>query len=289
MNAESRHTLAGNAALTALYLDKAYVPLPNSTLNEKLSIATNQTITNNDRHALKAYVVGNRGHHFITGPDAIPISVLYEYDPGDACIYGLIPLVIRPIAEDLDVAQRANYCLRRIETISGVTYVAYYGRRVNTEAMVINHQMIDLRDSGAGTIPYQYRLQNLQPEHVPFLRPEDRVQRINSKVLRASSVMSLSMTTWESNEFRNACRIKYGSEDYAVISEIGQVMGVDRTVTGQGPGGASNVTYNEIIGAVVSSMTSVYYYMGQQNSRFLYTSDVGISEPMIRLKDEQDD
>ena len=58
------------------------------------------------------------------------------------------------------------------------------------------------------------------------------------------------------------------------------VGGVDRTVSGPGPG-TSSINYLEAIAAQITTFISTYYQLNMQNNGFTFTADVGITEPLF--------
>jgi hypothetical protein len=81
----------------------------------------------------------------------------------------------------------------------------------------------------------------------------------------------------EVEEILNASTILYGSEDYALISELGLVSGVDRSVNG------NNGLYTEVIAAQTFTHINTLLPMKSQRGGFTTTLDVGATEPMFHL------
>ena len=81
-------------------------------------------------------------------------------------------------------------------------------------------------------------------------------------------------------EVLNAATILYGSEAYALISEIAMCTGVDRSVTGT-DGAGGTFSYDEAVNVQVCHHVSTLQPMRAQRDGFRLTFDVGATEPMF--------
>src|SRR5690606_40204871 len=88
----TRH-IYGAALQTCLKLGLPLTILPNTTLNEKLSIEADKTPSIADTVSMRYLVMGNRGHKTVIADDGSEEVVPIPHQATDASLYGLIPLV----------------------------------------------------------------------------------------------------------------------------------------------------------------------------------------------------
>jgi len=109
---------------------QVYTPMAYSTLNELFSVQPDATYPNGT-YPQNHYVAAGRGAHLwrqtTDNKTAIGTAV---HSPTDAALYEHIPFIIRPVSNDLTVAERTGYGMRTLITVSGVDYFAYYLKRI---------------------------------------------------------------------------------------------------------------------------------------------------------------
>ena len=76
--------------------------------------------------------------------------------------------------------------------------------------------------------------------------------------------------------------VMYNSEDYAFISEIGLVSGINRTVTVPN-GSGSSFHFNEVIAAQTCHHISALQPVKSQRGGFDIDLEVGAIEPLFKL------
>lgn len=278
-------TVYGSAMQSAQFLGLPYIVQPSSTLNEKFGIQANAIPGGDERHAARFFVIGNRGHRNVTGADGIGYTDPVNHAATDASVFGPVPFVLREVANDLPVERRNQYALRKIEQHNGQTYVAYYAKELNLTGATINLQRTVIEDGNRITTPFVPSNQNLNPQPLSTTEGEGNVITASGEYVSASTVVTINFTELDAEEYRNVARILYGDEKYAVISEIAFVGAVSRIVTGEGMGN-NTIDYREIIAAQIVSFVSTYYHLVLQNNGFSFTADVGVSEPLFAIQEE---
>lgn len=273
-------TVFGAAMQTAQYLGKPYLVQDNSTLNEKFGVQANAAPGESERHAVQYFTIGNGGHRAITGADGIAYTTPNNHAATDAACFSHIPFVLREVSNDLSVEQRAQYALRRLETHGGVQYVAYYAKRLVLDNVNVNLQKTQIDGNNQTTTPFVPTAANLSPTPIGDDTTDDNVIVASGEYVSGSAVVTINFNQADVDELREVARILYGDEKYAVISEVALVGGVDRTVTGPGPG-TSNINYLEAIATQITTFISTYYQLNMQNNGFTFTADVGITEPLF--------
>lgn len=267
---------------TCHYLGVAPQYFRNTTLNEALDIQKNNIPSNTDRSTLSYYVWGNKGHEFTKGADGVPRTLIVPHRATDGNLYGILPLVLRETNNDLTVAQRDKYILRKEVTFGGRNYYAYYGRRIDKTNTVVTMNYVTVNpDTGKETITtFTPTTANLKPQ--PPILSQEGSYITSGDYVTVKARVNLNMTNEEVNEMRNVARIVYGHDSYAVMSEIGMCTGVDRVVN---VSGYNNATFNfrEGIAVQVASFVNVMYDLRFANDGLDINVDVGANEPLFRL------
>ncbi len=277
-------TVYGAAINSALQLGIPFIPPENSTLNQKFSINPTLNPGPSERYRMNYITIGNGGHQAVTGADGIPYTTPNNHAATDASLYRHIPFVLRELSDDLTVGQRANYALRRIETHDGVQYAAYYAKRLDLESAEINLQKTNVVDGIQSTQPFVPTSANLNPVPMSASEQESNVILSSGDFVTASSPITIEFDAVSANELRNVAMVLYGSENLAVISEIGFVAGVERDVTGVAVGGTT-INYRDIIAAMITTHVTVFYQLNLQNYGFTLSADVGVTEPLFAIAD----
>ena len=267
-------TVYGAAAQTAANRNLTYIPPDHSTLNEKFSIQELAVLEAGEGHSITHFVIGNNGHRAAVGADGFAYTSANNHQPTDAACYGHLPFIIRPITDDLTIAERANYALRRQETHGGVDYFVYYAKKLDVSGatVILNKTNIDAGIST--TVPFEPTTDNLNPTP---LEPTAGTNIIESsgEFVSASSAVTILFDANDATELRNAALIIHGSEEYALISEIGFLTSVEHVVT------EGAVTYTELVQASIAIFVSCYYQMVMQTNGFEFIADAGITEPLL--------
>ena len=81
----------------------------------------------------------------------------------------------------------------------------------------------------------------------------------------------------------NVTNVIYGDPDYAMVSEIALVSGVDKVVSVTNTG-IGTFNFKEVIAAQVCSFVAALYSASMNNEGFEIVLDVGATEPLFKLK-----
>lgn len=261
-----------------LGLPPAYAP--NSTLNEKFGILPATLPTQTERPKLGYYCIGNKGHQNVVGAESIPKPEPVQHRATDAALYGHIPFVLRPIADDLTSVERARYALRREEVHNGETYVAYYLRRLDLSNVTPIMQSKTVNDGVENTTPFVPNSSNLNP--TPPDINNTGVNVTSGEYVSASALLALSLTEEDANELINVAKVLYNDEYYAIISEIGLCTGVDKVVQVSGSQGGT-FNFNEAIGVQIASHIPAMIPLKFSNTGTSISLAVGATEPLFAL------
>lgn len=215
---------------------KAYVPRPNTTLNERFNISV-PTPTLGLYPRLKYVCLGRGGHANVSGADGFPMTHLHQHEPVNAAAFIPMPWVLRLQTNDLPPERQVNYALRRAEVHGTQNYWAYYAKRYDFESPAVNLNRIITVGGVEQPVPYVPNSSNLNP--VPPAIPADSsIPALpTGDAIDISSVTTIRMTQTDLNELLEVARIVHNDERYAVISEVLLCTGIDVPTTVPTAGG----------------------------------------------------
>nr|DAT15837.1 MAG TPA: hypothetical protein [Caudoviricetes sp.] len=249
-----------------------------TTLNECFSIndtahADLSTVPN-----IGYYCIGQGGHRFTLGKSGIHVPTPVSHEATDTGLFSPVPFVLRELNNDLSPAQRKAYGLRRKETYNNVEYWAYYLKRLPSlnQAPEIIHD--NTKDGITTSKPFAYTDDDLHPR--PSDLPVTGVVVSSADIIRISSKVAIDFNELDAEEFLNVCRIKFGSEDEAVISELGIVSGVDKPMNVPTIGG-NTADMDEVIGAQVVTHVTTFVLINYLNRGFYHEFELGEGEPLL--------
>lgn len=267
------------AELTSAYLHGTpYDVREFSTLNEKLGILSGVNPTSR-LPEIKFFAVGIGGMG-MTGTASAARAIYYQHSPEDAALFEQVPFCLRTLDNDLLPAQRSNYALRKEISIGGVTYVAYYLRRINLSASKVVTRVRNIKNGVVTESDYVVTAANLSPQR--NVADSGLVNVTEGNFLVTSRRMSLSFTESDVQELMNVFNIMYaGDLDLARISEIAICSGIDHNVQVTSPTGNYNFTD--------AARVQVMAFLGEDRALRFNTSgwgrdvDVGGGIPMRRI------
>lgn len=270
---------AVGARLQAMqYFGLPYTHVDNTTLNEKFDIVASLRPDNGQVPVNRIFCIGNRGHRVATGADGYPYTDELQHEPTDGSVYGPLPFVLRRVSDDLDPGTRAKYCLRRLETHGGQNYFAYYGKRLDLTGASPEMFYNTVNNNVTTRVPYVPTSANLNPTP-PNIPPTGSVTT-SGDYISVSVLCDLALSQIDIEALIEVSTILYGDERHAVVSELALVAGVDKTVTGPGPG-SSTLNYLEAIEAQVTTLIADYHDLRYSNTGIDMKLNVGAVEPLL--------
>jgi|SRR6185312_1070952 len=276
-------TLYSAVLQTALYLNEPVPIKPNSTLNERFSIQAGVLPTIDNPPRARYYSLGNGGHTFTVGADMIPKPEPIQHRATDAAAFKPLPFVLRLPANDLDPATRANYALRRMEVWQGVTYVAYYLKRIDFTGVTVDMQYktTDPTTGVVTTTEFVPDSSNLNP--TPPVLSSDSVNLTDGTYVAADARIDLSLTPFDCTELLNVAQVIWGDPAYAIVSEILFCSGVDQMVSVSSGVGNGTFNFMEAIASQVMTFVSGFIPVNFMNNGVDILLDVGATEPLLNL------
>lgn len=274
-------TVYSAALQTALYTKRTVPIKTNSTLNERFSIQAGQLPTADNPPFAGYYSLGNGGHTFTVGADGIPKPEPIQHRSTDAAAFKPLPFVLRLPANDLSPTDRAKYGLRRQETWQGVTYIAYYMKRIDFTGVTVDMQYKTVSGGVTTTTEFVPDSSNLNP--TPPDLSSTGVNLTDGSYVSADARIDLSLSASDCQELLNVAQIMYNDPRAAIVSEILYCSGVDQSVDVSSGVGNGTFSFLEVIAAQVMTFVSAFVAVQFLNNGVDIILDVGATEPLLNL------
>jgi hypothetical protein len=276
MTTITTRTVYGSALQTTQFAGLAFNMLPNTTLNEKFSVQSGVTPPNNKIPTVGYLAIGNGGHTVQTGSGGLPLIKPIQHVATDGALYNHLPFVLRATNNDISPTERAKYGLRKTVTYGGVQYIAYYLKRLVLDSAVVDISLQTINNGVTTTTEFVPSSGNLSP--TPPVLDSQGSNSLTSQYGVVSATLPITFTADECTELINAATIVYGSPDYAIISEMALVSGVDKTVTITG--GAS---FLEVVAAQCAAFINAFHVIEYTATGLSGNYGLGTNEPLLIL------
>ncbi len=191
-----------------------------------------------------------------------------------------MPFLLRAPDDDLTVAERAAYGLRKIISINNENYVAYYLKRIpidNEPVKMLHHTVVD---GQVVTVPFTPDNSNLHPE--PTEPQAVGAITTNGTYLTTSALMNIHFDANDVRELTEVAKIMFGSVERALISELCLVAGSDRVLSVTDPGQQA-FNMNEVVQAHIVTHITGLWPVAYQSEGFRYALDLGANEPLFDI------
>ena len=272
-------TIYGARLQTALMRQIPLVIESFTTLNEKLGILAG-TVGAPGTYPKVGYVaIGNGGHSLTVGSDGIPRMKNLQHEAFDPVLFRQLPFVLRQLEDDIQPAERARYALRKEIDIEGVTYIAYYLRRIPSDEASISCKLKRMVNGVRTSSPFIPTADNLTPS--PVVASNSGVNVLTADYITCESPMSVSFSAADVEELLKAVEIIHGDRDAAIISEMALCSGIDKTISVSSTSGPFNFT-DAIQVQVVTHIACGHLMMNASNGMEKIL-DVGSNSPLYRI------
>lgn len=264
------------------FLAKDVPTMNNVTLNQKFNVLPNITPGATDRFAMKYVTIGNGGHTVAVGPNngssAVALSTpqALRHTPRHTALYHHLPFVLRPLAEDLTPSQRTKYRLRVVEQHDGQSYVAYYAKVLDLDQTQPSLEYRTVNNGSVTSTPLAYTLDDLSP--TPVTLEPGGVVSTSADYIASTAKINFSMTAFDIEELLKVSTILYGRDDFAIVSELALVAGIDYAAS---TFNGSNQSYTEVISSRVTHFVSTFFSAKFNNGSINTTLDIGSMETML--------
>jgi hypothetical protein len=189
----------------------------------------------------KYMVIGRGAGSNVIGLDGILDTL--KHNPTDSALFEHIPFIITPVTADLSAVERSKYRLRKLITVNGVNYFAYYAKVISFSDVVPQKWIVTIKDGVVvSQTPYSTNAGNLTPSPVDISNTV-----LNTAIGQHIEVLATATINLDATDIANiidACNVIYKDPRYSTINEIGIVSGYDRDVTSTE--GGVNATYTDL-------------------------------------------
>lgn len=270
-------TVWGSSLQTAMFYGiKLDIP-KYSTINERHQVEATAILPDGIFPTIKYFGIGTGGARIVAGADGNPRTEEIQHQADDASLYKPFPFVLRSIDNDLTPLQRTKYAMRVIETFNNQQYVAYYLKRMDLSQAVLNRESRTINNGVTTSSMFTPTAANLVP--TPPAISNEGANIITSDYIAVYSEVPMVFTKEECDELLNASLIIYGSEDYAIISEISICSGLDKVI--QLPDSSN---FNEAVCAQVVAFVATFHAIKFTNDGINGKYDVGVVEPLLKIQ-----
>lgn len=273
-------TVYGSYLQTCMLFGLPFSRKPSSTLNEKFGIQPDTVPSIEEMPHTRYWAIGNGGHRMTVGADGIGKPEPIQHRATDAALFNHLPFVLREPANDLATADRAKYGLRREETHNGLRYIAYYLKRIPLAQVIPAMEYKTVQNGDTVTTPFVPDSSHLNPQP-PELSPTG-VNVVSGDYTTATAKAGLVLSKTDVDELLNVATILYDDPDYAIVSEIALVSGIDKVVQSPGVGGGT-INFGEVICAQVVTHISTFVPLRFSNNGTELLLDVGATEPLFSV------
>jgi hypothetical protein len=273
-------TVYGAYLQTCKQIGLPFTVAPNTTLNQKFGILQNEVPDANVYPNMRYISIGNGGHQGELGADGAFLLVPKLFRATNAALYNHLPFILRPIGNDIPPADRSKYALRRLEIYDGVTYIAYYLKRLDLTNVSVQMSLTTVENGISTSVPFTPNSSVLNP--TPPEQPSSGVIVTSGLYVSAKAPISIILDQVDIGEFLNVIDIKYKDRRYAVLSELALCSAVDRVVTVRDPG-APEFNMTEAIAVQVCDFANAAALLQFNNERVEFGLDIGATEPLTKI------
>lgn len=262
--------------LTSMYIRKPYVPLANSTLNEKFNINPDEVPAVGEYPSLGLWCIGRGAHQLVSkaaggsSPMSTPIFAT------DNSLELITPFVVRELTNDLSTIERRKYALREVREIKGKTYALYWACNLDMNNV---SQVTELQITEDGEV-VSTKLYTPSPESLepPARNYNDSALATSRQRVTTYAAINVSFTEQDVKELIDACIIMYDDPTAAVVTEIGMLSGVPRSLPTGTAGGQEMMT--ESIAVQLNAHVSTYQAVHLSSKGFDLSIITGAGEPL---------
>lgn len=278
------NTLAGSHQDTARRLGIAPTYAEKSTINENLGILAGRRPEDPLTYSHMRYLMlGNKGHRPREVAPGISIEMPLPHSPTDVVPWGMIPIVVRALDDDLTEEMRAMFRFRKIEEFHGQRYICYYAMLVDYSGVKVQDWLTKVANGIKDTKAYNYTDADLYPDQpeLPDYNFDvvDQVLISDGDYTNASATTLVRLDEFVLGELINMARIVYNTPLAAVVSEWCLFSGIDILTKGDSYTGTSEIFYQEVICAQVNMFICQYGNAADHSKEMALTVNVGQTTP----------
>lgn len=235
------------------------------------------------------FIIGTGAHFAQPRNDGATFLMPAPHSPADSGPYYWLPFKMVKLSgtgsqPDITGPERRQYVMRRLVTIAGDHYAAYWIKRLPLPTGLTPSRYTYLVTDGSASAPTAFspsasHMQPTRPTLVQGIIPS------TGRYYEASIPVKVTFSDSEINDLRNVGQVLFNNPNAIVISEVGLVYGIERVSFQEYnlPGGTlssvnSDPTLAEISTATVGCWVSEVKQLGA-NSELELELDIGAVEP----------
>ncbi len=269
-------TVHGSRLQTAQHSGLPWAAEANTTLNERFGILSGLQPASGVYPQARYYCIGNGGHAMAVSGGGVPYAKPKPRKVTMAGLYSPLPFVLRATNDDISNDEQQKYALRKQITVESTNYIAYYLKRIPTDAAVLASTIETTTDGTTTSAAFVPGPSDLTPT-APDLEDEGE-NVLLGQYAKVSAPLPLVLTVDECNEILNAAEIIYGDPALAIISEIGLVAAVDHQISLP-----NQNTMLEAKAAIITAFIAAGHFLQFAATGINATLNVGTNEPMLVL------
>lgn len=228
-------------------------------------------------------VCGNGGHKNINNPnDATPYTVPVPHLATDSGLFNLLPFLCRDVTDDLSVAERGLYALRRTLDINGVLKAFYFGRKLDFPRTTPDMNLVKVVDGVETIEQFIPTMSNLRPTQ------QEETADYDGSYVSVSSFLEVSWGAEQIEAMKEACRLLYGNERMTILSELAICSCVFKPVTQRYPTTGAQVpvsapanTFFEAVATQVNVHITTYIPLSYVDQEYTLSLNLGATEPIF--------
>lgn len=262
--------------LTSMYIRKPYVPLTNSTLNEKFSINPDEIPAVGEYPSLSLWCIGRGAHQLVSKTSGGSSPMRTPIFATDNSLELITPFAIRELTNDFSAAERQKYALREVREINGITYALYWARYLDMSNV---SQVTELQITEDGEV-VSSGLYNPAPESLepPARNYNDTSVETSRQRVTTYASIDVSFSEDDVQELIDACTILYNDPTAAVVTEIGMLSGIPRSMPISTASGQEMM--NESVAVQLNAHVSTYQAVHLGSKGFDLSIITGAGEPL---------
>ena len=239
-----------------------FITTPHSTLNEKFNAGLITPPSNQEYPLIKYLAIGRGGATSSTVGGSIDIEYLL-HRTDDACLFDHLPFIVRTVNNDLNSTERAKYRLRKLITVGGIDYFAYYLKVIPNLPTTIETNVLTMVDGIlSSSVAYDSKPSRLNPTPVDLT--EVGLSLAEGKHLSVSFDINITLDASDVLNIINANEIIHNTSSLTIVSELAPVAGFDYTTTSND--GGHTVNYTEVRCAQVMAFLSTFRILEDQTN-----------------------
>lgn len=220
----TQRTIYGLSLQLHMLTGEQYVPLPNTTLNEKFEIGMDLEIADAEYPTIKYYAIGVGGTEVM---DGIGSYTFNNHSPIDAALFQHIPFVMRRVDNDISAADASGYRFKIKQVIDNVEYYCYYLKVIDERYNHFGIHKVVIKDDNNILDHFDTNTDALL-NPVPRSDVLDSLQAEDTEYITKSTKLKFSLTLSELEDIEEVIETIYGADSSKAITEIGVCTGIDK-------------------------------------------------------------